>query len=115
MSTPSFQLQLPLALQVINTPRFSSVLRKELLVLDPELHKLQPLTHQGGVIAPSSLAFTTLGVKEEKSRWEIKLGVMFEEIVGGCNCHDDPLQTAGYGECLLHITKSDASALMAFT
>lgn len=52
-------------------------------------------TH-GGLIAEGSLAITVLSSERDHSRARVRLGVLFSERVGGCNCHDDPQELNGY-------------------
>ena len=43
----------------------------------------------------------------------VRLGVFFAEVVGGCNCHDDPVATHSYALLGLRIARSDGAAVWA--
>ncbi len=65
---------------------------------------------QGGVVADSGLSFSVLRHAASESHVTLRLGVFFSEVVGGCNCHDDPVATHNYALFGLRIARSDGAA-----
>lgn len=58
-----------------------------------------PLHHgclQGGWVDDSDLSLSMLGNSFEGDRAVVRVGVFFSEVVGGCNCHDDPVNNNAY-------------------
>jgi hypothetical protein len=102
--------QLPQALAAFGSPAFASTLKQELLALDPARLPLESATQQGGVVDTTNLDLTVLGARDEGDRLEARIGVFFAEIVGGCSCGDEPLCATAYGQLLVTIRKSDATA-----
>jgi hypothetical protein len=44
---------------------------------------------------------TILCMEQAADQISARIGVFFTEIVGGCNCNDDPLETNAY--CVLEV------------
>jgi len=63
-----------------------------------------PLRHgceQGGLVDDHDISASVLGVEQTPDHVTARVGVFFTEIVGGCNCHDDPLQASAY--CVIEV------------
>ncbi len=60
---------------------------------------------QGGWAAADSVQLTLVGVEPDRNGLDVAVMAYFEEIVGGCNCSEDPV---GY-PAMLHIKLSVAA------
>lgn len=69
--------------------------------LPAEQLPLQAGCTQGGMIDASELAVSVLDVRRGAGRLSARAGVFFTEVVGGCNCHDDPSPSNAY--CVLDV------------
>ncbi len=65
---------------------------------------------QGGVVDDSGLSVSVLRYAASDSHVTVRLGVFFAEVVGGCNCHDDPVATHSYALLGLRIARGDGTA-----
>lgn len=45
---------------------------------------------RGGVISPEDWSIDLIDANREDNAVRARLGLFFTEVVGGCNCHDDP-------------------------
>jgi len=91
-------------------PQFRSVLTQELLQLDNETFPLYKATNFGGFIKPEQLDLVILSTTENNDDLLIKTGIFFTELIGGCNCHDDPTEENIYCEALITINKTNAQS-----
>ena len=53
---------------------------------------LQAGCTQGGWADASGLQVSVLAVAPHGADWHVDLVLFFSEVVGGCNCHDDPVR-----------------------
>ncbi len=67
-------------------------------------------------IDESFIDITLLSSVETKQVIQLKIGVFFREILTGCACSDDPLQTIMYenGYCELQAEFNKTTALISF-
>ena len=98
------------SLQCWNTEAFSSTLKREIEELPAGALPLYQCTTRGGLVDDSNITATLLKTTESEQALQVKLGIFFSEIVGGCNCHDDPLVENGYAEIMLIIDRSSGAA-----
>lgn len=77
--------------------------------LPPGTLPLQAGCTQGGLVDDHDVATTVLAVEQSSDRVVTRVGVFFTELVGGCNCHDDPLAVNAY--CMLQVTLDRASGV----
>jgi len=89
-------------------PQFKSVLTQELLELDNTDLPLHKATNSGGFIKPDQLDLVILSKTENTEDLLIKTGIFLTEIIGGCNCHDDPVEENIYCQVLITINKKNA-------
>lgn len=89
------------------------VLKQELTTLKTNTLPLHLATTQGGIINTENLDLIILSTAETNKHIEIKTGIFFTEIVGGCNCDDAPSETEVY--CILLITINKKTAHSSFT
>ena len=68
---------------------------------------------QGGLVDDSNISASVLSVEQDKDRFLARVGIFFTEIVGGCNCNDDPLEVNAY--CVLEVAISRRDGVAKFT
>lgn len=88
--------------------RFASTLKNEIEKLPPGALPLHEATTQGGHVDDSNIAATILSVSDHGRLIHARVGIFFSEIVGGCNCGDDPVSANAYCELHLAIDKDTA-------
>jgi hypothetical protein len=76
---------------------FAVRLRHALLALPLEKLPLHLACNQGGFVKTEDLSVSVLASKRSADLAVCRVGFFFTERVGGCNCHDDPLEVAAYG------------------
>lgn len=106
-------VQLMNSLKAWKTDAFSRTLKREVANLPSGLLPLHRCTTQGGQVDDSNLSSCILKQSETDRCIQIKLAIFFIELVGGCNCHDDPVTENGYCELLVCIDKQ--TAVVEFT
>jgi hypothetical protein len=75
---------------------FAQRLRAALLALPAGTLPLAEACTQGGLVDESDLALSVLSSEHSAQAARARVGVFFSERVGGCNCHDDPLDITAY-------------------
>jgi hypothetical protein len=90
--------------------RFAQALKHELEELQPGTLPLERATTQGGHVEGNSVSVTVLSVHERGPRIVARVGVFFEEVVGGCSCGDDPVSSTAYCEIEVSIAKGNGEA-----
>jgi hypothetical protein len=65
-------------------------------------------TTQGGHIDPNKFSVTVLTTQDTLDAIEARIGVFFSEMLGGCNCSEDPVESDGYCELIVTINKQTA-------
>lgn len=71
---------------------------------------LQGCCDQGGAIDDGTVEISVVSVRADEQQICAELNVFFTEVVGGCNCSDDPV---GYPMCCrmrLHIDRATAES-----
>jgi hypothetical protein len=102
---------LPLSLKAWNTDSFDTVLKQELYNLDADLLPLQQGLEHSSYAVSDKLKITILKVKEDPAHIIVKAGLLYNGIIAGCNCADDPTpvdETNEYCDVLLYINKQTA-------
>jgi len=79
----------------------AACLRSALGALPSGSLPLQAGCEQGGLVDDSECSISVLGLSRARGKTVARVGVFFTEIVGGCNCHDDPVRANAY--CLLEV------------
>ena len=74
-------------------------LRSALASLPSGSLPLQAACEQGGLVDDSDISVSVLGITRTREATVARVGVFFTEVVGGCNCHDDPVRATGH--CML--------------
>lgn len=88
---------------------FKEIFVTETLELSLDTIPLYLATEQGGIIKPESISLSILSTSEDDNNIKIKAGFFFTEIIGGCNCDDDPSEANVYCVFLISIKKTNAS------
>lgn len=87
-----------------------TALRLALQRLSPGTLPLHKACTQGGVVVEGDLGISLLRWAITGSQVRVRVGVFFNEIVGGCNCHDDPVAASRYAILCVRIARADGSA-----
>ncbi|MDH5191022.1 MAG: glucosamine--fructose-6-phosphate aminotransferase [Gammaproteobacteria bacterium] len=106
LSMPDFQK----SVEAWGTKQFSQVLKCEIESLASGILPLDKATTQGGVVEDHNITVTILGSVEDESTIIAKAGVFFGEIVGGCNCSEEPVTHNVYCEIEVFINKISSKA-----
>lgn len=96
-------------LQAANQHELAQRLAAEIKALPVGLLPLDGGCSQGGMIDDSELSTTLLQVDRHGGRVLARVGVFFSEVVGGCNCSDDPVKSPAY--CVLEVRIDLSSGL----
>lgn len=94
---------------------FSQTLKNEMENLEASVLPLDKGTTQGGLVDDSNISATIINFTEEEGYIQAKVGVFFNEIIGGCSCGDDPLSENAYCEIQVSIDKATAEAEFSVT
>ena len=89
---------------------FSRSLKLEIECLPPGILPLDRGTSQGGRVDDSELSATILGCSDQEDFIQARVGIFFNEVVGGCSCGDDPFVANAYCELWVAIDKYSAEA-----
>ena len=81
-------------------------LREALCSLPHGSLPLQAGCEQGGLVDDSDLSVSILDLTRSAEQTTARVGVFFNEIVGGCSCHDDPVRANAY--CMLEMVIRNA-------
>lgn len=100
--------RLPESLQTYNTEQFNPTLKHELKSIDSGLFPLHLGTTQGGIVDDSQIAFSIINSRADAETIRAKVGVFFNEVIGGCSCGDDPLSENAYCEIWVVINRQTA-------
>jgi len=107
---------LPFSLEAWDTPSFNAVLKQEVCSLDPKLLPLQQGLQNSSYAVGDKLSITILEVKEDAANLIVKAGLLYNGIIAGCSCADDPTptdETNEYCDVLFYINKQTAEAAVA--
>lgn len=100
----------PEALRSWASDSFERTLKGEIENLKIGTLPLENGISQGGRIDDSNITATILNTSDNPSTIKTKAGIFFTEIVGGCNCNDDPVEINAYCEIIINIDKTTAHA-----
>ncbi len=103
---------LPLSLQAFATPDFNAVLKQEVCALDEKLLPLQQGLQNSSYAISDKLSLTVLKVTQNEKNIKVKAGLLYNGIIAGCSCSDDPTptdETNEYCDVLFCIDKQSAA------
>ncbi len=107
---------LPLSLQAFNTSAFSNILRQEVYALDSKQLPLQQGLQNSSYAISDKLSVTILKVTDDAENIFVKAGLLYNGIIAGCSCSDDPTptdETNEYCEVLFCINKQTAKTTVS--
>ena len=78
------------SLATVAAAELPAMLASVLSALPRDTLSLSDCTSRGGMIDPEDWSLSTLHVDRTAATLTARLSVFFTEIVGGCNCHDEP-------------------------
>ena len=102
---------LPLSLQAFDSPTFNAVLKQEVCALDAALLPLQQGLQNSSYAISDKLSITVLNAKQDDKSITVKAGLLYNGIIAGCSCSDDPKptdETNEYCDVLFYIDKHTA-------
>ena len=103
---------LPLSLQAFATPAFNTVFKQEVCTLDEKLLPLQQGLQNSSYAISDKLSLTVLKVTQDEKNIKVKAGLLYNGIIAGCSCSDDPTptdETNEYSDVLFCINKQSAA------
>lgn len=104
---------LPRAAAAWGYPDFAAIVKQEIMQLDPALLPLQQGMSYGSYASADNITVMVLKAVDMGSRIQVKTGIQFTGIIGGCHCADDPSpdnEHPEYCEVLFEIDKTTAMA-----
>lgn len=107
--------RLNISLHNCQSEQFSRQLKQALQQLEAGTLPLQQATTQGGYVDDSNISATVLVVREDRQAIVVRVGIFFNEIVGGCSCGDDALSANVYCEIQVAIDRATAEAEFTLT
>jgi hypothetical protein len=102
--------KLSTSLGVWGSDAFAPTLKTEVEGLPPGALPLAEGTLRGGQVDDSDLAVTVIDFSEDAGWIRARVGVFFNEVVGGCSCGDEPEPETAYCELLVSIDRATAEA-----
>ncbi len=102
---------LPLSLRTFGSPDFNTVLKQEICALDEKLLPLQQGLQNSSYAISDKLSLTVLKVTQDEKNIKVKAGLLYNGIIAGCSCADDPTptdETNEYCDALFCIDKQTA-------
>lgn len=102
---------LPESLQAWNSEDFNATINRELRSIDSSLLPLQQGLQYSSYVIADRLAVIVLSTQEDSSEITVKAGLVYNGIIAGCSCSDDPTptdETNEYCEVLFSINKETA-------
>ncbi len=89
---------------------FEHILKQE-LVLNAAHLPLQQGLSTGNYVADAPITATIINVIDKQGVIQVRVGIFFQSLIGGCSCADDPTPVSEineYCELLLEIDKKTA-------
>lgn len=84
---------LPLSLHAWGETLFKTVFKQEVCALDSQLLPLQQGLENSSYAISDKLSMIILDIKHDDSRIIVKTGLLYNGIIAGCSCSDDPTPT----------------------
>jgi hypothetical protein len=99
------RLRIPLTDGTCASKSFARELKREIEGLESGVLPLHRGTFQGGQVDDRDISATIVSVAERADVILARVGVFFNEVVGGCSCGDDPSSENAYCEIQVRIDK----------
>jgi len=84
---------------------FSDVLKNEMRTVAPDLLPLYIKSVQGGMMDFNDISVSILSIEESNTAFYLVVGIFFTELIGGCNCDDDPTPVNSWGKLDITINR----------
>jgi hypothetical protein len=91
----------------------SQALKGEIENLPPGALPLERALTQGGRVEAGGVTATVISLAESETGIRARVGIFFDEIVGGCSCGDEPFSHNVFCEMQVDVDRETAEA--AFT
>ena len=107
---------LPLTLKAWGTDSFNAALNQEVCSLDSNLLPLQQGLQNSSYAISDKLSITVLNVEDDAVNITVKAGLLYNGIIAGCSCADDPTptdETNEYCDVLFCINKLTAETTVS--
>ena len=104
---------LPLSLKAWNTDAFEYTFKQEILSLDADLLPLQQGLQNSSYAVSDKLTVIILNTEHDNTSITIKAGLLYNGIIAGCNCADDPTpvdEVNEYCEIAVRINRQTANS-----
>ena len=105
-------IRLEKALHAWQTPTFKETLKQEIMQLSHDQLPLQQGLSFGNHVAATPITVIINGVTEMEDVIRVRVGILYQSIIAGCSCADDPTPVSEineYCEVQLDINKNSAS------
>lgn len=99
MSTSPEGLWLPQALAAWGSEAFTDVLRRELIETGSRGLPLHRCMAHGNHVAETPVSLLLRSVEADAACIRVRLDVLFQSVVAGCSCADDPTPWSELDEC----------------
>jgi len=103
------------SLKAFGSPDFAAVLREELAAFGPDALGLQQALSAGNTALSDGIGIMILHHLETSDTLQVRAGVFFTSVLGGCACADDPTpenENAEYCEIEITIDRRTGEALV---
>jgi hypothetical protein len=98
-------------LRAWGAPQFEQVLKRQLAVHVAELPLRQGMA-QGNLVIDTPISILLLAAKESPVALDIRVGIFYQSVIGGCSCADDPTPVSENTEyCVLQLEVSRPDAV----
>jgi hypothetical protein len=91
-------LSLPRTLAAWGTPAFTDTLRAEIAQWPAEALPLQQALAHGSHVADGPHTFALLGAAAANDSFRVTVGILYNSVLAGCSCADDPGTPDEYAE-----------------
>ena len=106
-------IRLSSALRAWGTSDFDDVFRQELMQLSIDQLPLQKAISMGNYVIDAPITVMNINAVETGEVVRVQAGILFQTVITGCNCADDPTPASSineYCEIQLDIDKTTSAA-----
>lgn len=109
-------VRLAQSLQAWGTPDFAAVLKQEVAQCGRDWLPLQQGLSASSSVADAPITLVVLSATELENAIQVRAGIFYQGLIGGCSCADDPTpdsENTEYCEVLLEIDKVTAEVAVS--
>ncbi len=109
-------IQLNKAVRAWGGSNFADVLKREFAEVDRAQLPLQQALASSSSVADVPVTLLVRGVDDLGGRLQVRAGILYQGVIGGCSCTDDPTPDRlidEYCEVVLEIDKNSAATTVA--